>query len=217
MIQFLNKEFSGEKKGLNYILTTPTGFDKSERLPLLVFLHGAGERGDDLELLKAHAIPKLFTNNQDYGGLRVITLSPQCPQERTWYDYKWEVISLIKSVAEEYNVDESRISLCGISMGGFGTWEISLQVPELFSAIAPVCGGGMNWRAWYVRNLPIRVYHGRLDDIVPLSQSEAMVNSIRLQGGNVEFTIYDDLGHCCWERAFEHTDLISWLVNSKKQ
>ena len=212
MVYYFDKKFENKAKSLKYILTTPTDYDKSERLPMIVFLHGAGERGDDLEALKTHGIPKLFTQNQDYDGLRVITLSPQCPQERTWYDYKWEVISLIEAISEDYNVDKERVALCGISMGGFGTWEIALQVPEMFCKIAPICGGGMNWRAWYLRNTPIRVYHGRLDDIVPISQSEAMVNSIRLQGGDIEFTVYDDLGHCCWARAFEETDLISWLI-----
>lgn len=216
MIQYLESKLNKEQASLKYILTTPTAFDKSESLPLVVFLHGAGERGEDLNALKRYCIPKLFTQNQDFGGLRAITLSPLCPQERTWYDYKWEVISLIEAVASEYNVDRNHISICGISMGGFGTWEIALQVPELFSAVAPICGGGMNWRGWYLRNVPIRVYHGRRDDVVPLSQSEAMVNSIRLQGGNVEFTIYDDLGHCCWDRAFEETDLISWLISTSK-
>ncbi len=217
MVQYLSKSFEKSPTSLKYILTTPTDFDKNEKLPLLVFLHGAGERGDDIELVKTHGIPRYFTQNQDHLGLRVITLSPQCPQERTWYDYKWDVISLIDQIADEYNVDKDRISLCGISMGGFGTWEIALQVAEKFSAIAPICGGGMNWRAWYLRNIPIRVFHGRLDDIVPITHSEAMVNSIKLQGGNIEFTIYDDLGHCCWDRAFEETDLISWLVNSKRK
>lgn len=216
MIQYLEDKFEKEQASLKYILTTPTNFDKSEKLPLTVFLHGAGERGENLDALKRYCIPKLFTSNQDFGNLRAITLSPLCPVERTWYDYKWEVISLIEKIADEYNVDRDRISLSGISMGGFGTWEIAMQSPELFSAIAPVCGGGMNWRAWYVRNLPIRVFHGRRDDVVPISQSEAMVNSVKLQGGNIEFTIYDDLGHCCWDRAFEETDLVSWLINSKK-
>lgn len=216
MINYLEKSFKQNEKGLKYILTAPTDYKKGESLPLIVFLHGAGERGDNLDALKTYCIPKLFTNNQDYQGLRVLTLSPQCPTERTWVDYKWEVISLIDQIADEYGVNKDAISLCGISMGGFGTWEIALQVPEKFSAIAPICGGGMNWRAWYLRNTPIRVFHGKLDDVVPISQSEAMVNSIKLQGGNVEFTVYDDLGHCCWDRAFEETDLVSWLANARK-
>jgi predicted peptidase len=212
MIQYLENE----KATLKYILTAPTDFDGSESLPMIVFLHGAGERGNDLEKIKAHGIPKLFSKDENYEGIRVITISPQCPEERTWYDFKWDVISLIDEVADKYNVDKSKISLCGISMGGFGTWEIALQIPEKLFKIAPICGGGMSWRAWYLRNTPIRVYHGGLDNIVPLCMSEVMVNAIREQGGNVEFTIYEDLYHDCWTRAFEQTDLIAWLAGLEK-
>jgi predicted peptidase len=212
MIQYLENE----KATLKYILTAPTDFDGSESLPMIVFLHGAGERGNDLEKIKAHGIPKLFSKDENYEGIRAITISPQCPEERTWYDFKWDVISLIDEVADKYNVDKSKISLCGISMGGFGTWEIALQIPEKLFKIAPICGGGMSWRAWYLRNTPIRVYHGGLDNIVPLCMSEVMVNAIREQGGNVEFTIYEDLYHDCWTRAFEQTDLIAWLAGLEK-
>ena len=212
MIQYLENE----KAPLKYILTAPTDFDGSESLPMIVFLHGAGERGNDLEKIKAHGIPKLFSKDENYEGIRAITISPQCPEERTWYDFKRDVFSLIDEVADKYIVDKSKISLCGISMGGFGTWEIALQVPEKLFKIAPICGGGMSWRAWYLRNTPIRVYHGGLDNIVPLCMSEVMVNAIREQGGNVEFTIYEDLYHDCWTRAFEQTDLIAWLASLEK-
>ena len=199
---------------LGYILTMPDNIGNEEKLPLIIFLHGAGERGCELEKLKCYCIPKLFTSNPNYK--RAITLSPQCPNEHTWIDFKKELFALFDEIIKSYPVDEKRVSLCGISMGGFGTWELALSEPNRFSAIAPLCGGGMNWRAWYVKDIPIRVYHGRRDDVVPLSQSEAMVNSIRLQGGNVEFTIYDDLSHNCWDRAFEETDLISWLISKSK-
>lgn len=217
MIRYCKMEVKSKSTSeLGYILTSPSNINENERLPLIIFLHGAGERGEDLEKLKCYCIPKLFCNNQDYNGLRVFTLSPQCPQEKTWIDFKTELFDLFDEICEKYPIDKNRVSLCGISMGGFGTWELALTQPERFSAIAPLCGGGMNWRAWYVKDIPIRVYHGRRDDIVPLSQSEAMVNSIRLQGGNVEFTIYDDLSHNCWDRAFEETDLINWLAQSSK-
>ena len=204
-------------KELGYILTSPDSIDKNERLPLIIFLHGAGERGDNLDLLKCYCIPKLFTKNSQHDGLRVFTLSPQCPREKTWIDFKDELFDLFDEICANYPIDKSRVSLCGISMGGFGTWELALTQAQRFSAIAPLCGGGMNWRAWYIKDLPIRVYHGRRDDVVPLSQSEAMVNSIRIQGGKVDFTIYDDLSHNCWDRAFEETDLIKWLANSKRE
>ena len=217
MIQYSkSNSFNVEAVSLGDILTCPDNIGADERLPLIIFLHGAGERGDNLDLLKAYCIPKLFTKNPEHDGVRAITLSPQCPTEHTWIDFKKELFALFDEIIKNYPIDESRVSLCGISMGGFGTWELALTNAQKFSAIAPLCGGGMNWRAWYVKDLPIRVYHGRRDDVVPLSQSEAMVNSILLQGGNVEFTIYDDLGHNCWDRAFEETDLIKWLVASKR-
>ena len=214
MTNYLKSEAKVTKLSqLGYILTTPNSINENEKYHLIVFLHGAGERGDNLDLLKCYCVPKLFTNDNEYHGLKVFTVSPQCPQEKTWIDFKNEVYSLIDEICEKYPIDKGLISLCGISMGGFGTWELALTESHRFHKIAPLCGGGMNWRAWYVKDIPIRVYHGRKDDIVPLSQSEAMVNSIKLQGGNVEFTIYDDLSHNCWDRAFEETDLIEWLIS----
>ena len=214
MIEYLKSEAkSMALSQLGYILTGPTNINENEKYPLIIFLHGAGERGDNLDLLKCYCVPKLFCENQDYQGLKTFTLSPQCPQERTWIDFKNELYDLIDEACEKYPIDKARVSLCGISMGGFGTWELALSQSHRFYKIAPLCGGGMTWRAWYLKDIPIRVYHGRRDDVVPLSQSEAMVNSVRLQGGNVEFTIYDDLGHNCWDRAFEQTDLIKWLIN----
>ena len=198
-----------ETTALNYILTCPDDIKEGEKLPLIVFLHGAGERGDNIEAVQVYCVPKLFVKDQNYK--RAYTLSPQCPHNTTWIDYKKELMSLIDSVIENNQIDKDCVSLCGISMGGFGTWEMAMTYSNRFYKIAPLCGGGMNWRAWSLK-MPIRVYHGRRDDVVPLCQSEAMVNSVKAQGGDVEFTIYDDLSHNCWDRAFEQTDLIEWLV-----
>ena len=208
------KIYSFENKRIekfNYLLHIPKDAPE-EGLPLIVALHGAGERGNDLEKLKVYCVPKLFTQNQEYNGIRAYTLSPQCPHNTTWIDYKRELVALIDKVVYENQIDPKMVSLCGISMGGFGTWEMALTYPDKFHKIAPLCGGGMNWRAWAI-NMPVRVFHGKLDDVVPISQSEAMVNSLRVQGKDVEFIVYDDLSHNCWDRAFEETDLINWLVD----
>lgn len=205
------EKIATESVSLNYILTAPNDIKEGEKLPLIVFLHGAGERGDDIKRVQIYCVPKLFVGNPSHKGIRAYTLSPQCPHNTTWIDYKKELISLIDSVIENNQVDESYVSLCGISMGGFGTWEMAMTYPNRFHKIAPLCGGGMNWRAWALK-MPIRVFHGKLDDVVPISQSEAMVNSVKAQGGTVEFVVYDDLSHNCWDRAFEETDLIEWLV-----
>lgn len=200
-----------EATGLNYILTCPDDIKEGEKLPLIVFLHGAGERGDDIKAVQIYCVPKLFVANPCHGGIRAYTLSPQCPHNTTWIDYKRELMALIDSVIDGNQIDRTRVSLCGISMGGFGTWEMAMTYSDRFYKIAPLCGGGMNWRAWSLK-MPIRVFHGRCDDVVPICQSEAMVNSVKQQGGNIEFTVYDDLSHNCWDRAFEKTDLIEWLV-----
>ena len=200
-----------EGASLNYILTCPDDIQPGEKLPLIVFLHGAGERGDNIDLVKVYCVPKLFTQNPVHAGVRAYTLSPQCPVNSTWIDYKRELMSLIDSVIDSNQIELSRVSLCGISMGGFGTWELAMTHPHRFYKISPLCAGGMNWRAWALK-MPIRVYHGLRDDVVPICQSEAMVNSLKACGANVEFVVYDDLSHNCWDRAFEETDLISWLV-----
>lgn len=202
-----------EAKQLNYILTAPNDIKEGEKLPLIVFLHGAGERGDDIEKLKVYCIPKLFTANEEYEGVRAYTLSPQCPAwPFTWYDFKNEVMALIDEVISSNQIDPKRVSLCGISMGGFGTWELAMTYPERFAKIAPLCSGGMSWRAWMIK-MPVRVYHGKRDDVVPFAYSELMVNAVRASGGNVEFVAFDDLSHNCWDRAFEETDLIKWLAD----
>ena len=204
--------FNKETHKLNYILTAPNDIKPDEKLPLIVFLHGAGERGDDIEKLKVYCVPKLFTKNEEHNGVRAYTLSPQClAYPFTWYDLKNEVMALIDSIVSSNQIDPKKVSLCGISMGGFGTWELAMTYPDRFYKIAPLCSGGMSWRAWTLK-MPVRAFHGKRDDVVPYEYSSLMVNAVKASGGNVELISYDDLGHNCWDRAFEETDLVKWLV-----
>jgi len=201
----------------NYLLTTPTGFDKEkESLPMIVFLHGAGESSDDVNRLKVTGLPKLFAKDPDYGGTRVITLSPQCPKDLYWDLLVDHVAALIDAVAEEYNVDRDRISLTGLSMGGWGTWAMAIRYPELFSALAPICGGSRPYGAAALAKLPIRIFHGSADDVVPCHFSEKKVREIRAAGGHPEFFILDGVGHDSWTYAYEETNLIPWLAAQKR-
>ncbi|MBO5091108.1 MAG: dienelactone hydrolase family protein [Clostridia bacterium] len=205
--------FSIEAHKLNYILTAPDDIQPGEKLPLIVFLHGAGERGDNIEMLKVYCVPKLFTKNPSHLGVRAYTLSPQClAHPFTWYDLKNEVMALIDEVIANNQIDPEKVSLCGISMGGFGTWELAMTHPHRFYKIAPLCSGGMSWRAWALK-MPVRAFHGKRDDVVPYEYSTLMVNAVKACGGNAELITFDDLSHNCWDRAFEETDLIKWLVN----
>ncbi|MBO5649152.1 MAG: phospholipase [Clostridia bacterium] len=203
-------EVAGVLKGL---ITVPRDFDpKTEALPLIVFLHGAGERGDDVERVRVHGIPKLFGSDPDYHGLRVITASPQCPAGMTWNHLAFPLMDWIRAVAREYNADESRISICGLSMGGFGTWEMLCTFPDVFCCGAPVCGGGLSWRCSLLRGQKIRAYHSVDDDAVPFSYSEQMVTGAKANGADIKFFPVDGYGHFSWIYAFEETDLIEWLA-----
>ena len=207
-------EVAGKLSG---IITTPTNFDPAkESLPVIVFLNGAGERGTSPDLLLRHAIPKLFVRDPDYHGLRVITMSPQCPEGMTWNHLAFPAMDWIRSAVKEYNGDESRISICGISMGGFGTWEMLCTFPDYFSCGAPVCGGGLSWRADLLRGQHIRVYHSVDDGCVPFSYSVQMVEAAKRNGAHVTFFPTDGYDHNCWDNAFEETDLIEWLVSNHK-
>lgn len=203
---------------ISYQMTVPTGFDpEKESLPMIVFLHGAGERGNDLEKVKVHGIPKLFGKDPDWGGLRVITLSPQCPEGIIWDNLVLPLKKLIEEIAEETNADRSRITLTGLSMGGFGTWQMICTYPEMFAAAAPICGGGLSWRTGVLTEMPIRVFHGDADDVVPLCYSQLMTDAVNKAGGNAELTVYPGVGHNSWEPAYEQTDLIQWLAAQQRK
>jgi predicted peptidase len=120
-------------------------------------------------------------------------------------------------VADEMNADPNRITITGLSMGGFGTWEMICAYPDLFAAAGPICGGGVPWRLLGLTHFPpIRTFHGDADDAVPIQFSYNMVNGVSALGGDVEFTVYPGVPHNCWTRTYEETDLIEWLANAKK-
>ena len=209
-------------KGINIdfpcFITVPSSFNRgTDTLPMIVFLHGAGERGSDIESVRVHGIPKLFGSDENYRGLSVITLSPQCPGGMVWNHLVFELKELIDRVSADYNADPRRISITGISMGGFGTWEMGMTFPGYFSALAPICGGGLSWRAPVLRDTPIRAYHGDADSVVPVMYSKEMIRVIENAGGRPSLTIYPGVGHDCWTLAYETTDLIEWLVSQRKK
>lgn len=217
MISLLSEQFV-TKVGLNAIVTVPDDHNKeTERLPMIVFLHGVGERGDDPEVLKKHGITKCFTRDPLYHGVRAITLSPQCPAGLVWNHLVRELFELIQRAAKEYNADPERISITGMSMGGCGTWDMLCTYPEFFSAAAPVCGAGFIFRAPYRSSLAIRAYHGDRDDIVPYHCSVEMVETVKARGGEATLITCEGWGHNSWDYAYEMSDLVEWLVSRKRK
>lgn len=207
-------EPKGEKIPLQYMLTRPDNSDGETKLPMIVALHGAGERGTNPEKITVHGVAKVFNIDQSYMGTHVITLSPQCPEGDIWSNIPGALMELILHIARTEDVDMDRISITGLSMGGFGTWTMLARYPNFFSAAAPICGGGV---AWYINTkTPIRTFHGDADETVPIQYTYMMADALRARGGKVDMTIYHGCGHDCWTRAYEKTDLIPWLANSKK-
>lgn len=201
---------------LKYSLYLPNeyGQDKSRRWPLVIFLHGAGERGDDLEKLKVHGPPKLVAHGKQFP---FILLSPQCPDGTWWNNEIDELVNLIDNIEENYRVDKSRIYLTGISMGGYGSWGLAAAQPERFAAVAPICGGGDPKTAHLIKDIPIWTLHGDKDPTVPLAKSQEMVDAIRAAGGNPQFTIYPRIGHDSWTRTYESDEFWGWLMRQKKK
>jgi len=202
--------------GIDYLLYLPEGYgDGSQKWPLMLFLHGAGERGSDLDKVKVHGPPKLVAQGKT---LPFIIASPQCPNGRSWSDpaQVQVLIALLDDLVEKYQVDESRVYLTGLSMGGYGTWALGASCPERFAALVPICGGGQPRMARRLRDMPIWVFHGAKDGTVPLSQSEEMVEALKAAGGNVEFTVYPEARHDSWTATYDNPKLYEWLLSHRK-
>ena len=201
---------------LAYLLSLPPDYDAKAdaKWPLLIFLHGAGESGSDLEKVKLHGPPKLIANG-DFDH-PCIVVSPQCPG-RGWNTDL--LAALIDEICHDYRVDEDRVYLTGLSMGGFGSWALAAARPERFAAVAPICGGGNPVDAIKLRGLPIWVFHGAKDNVVPLAASQAMVKALEALGqkDNVTFTVYPEAGHDSWTQTYEDPEFYAWLFAQKRK
>lgn len=201
---------------LNYLLYLPADYEVGNKnFPLILFLHGAGERGDDLELVKMHGIPKIVEQQKDFP---FIAISPQCPADRWWVDpWLLEALnSLLDEIIQNYRVDTNRVYLTGLSMGGFGTWALAIAHPERFAAIAPICGGGMPWMAYRIKNVPVWAFHGAQDPVVPLQRTEEMVDALKRLNGPVKLTVYPDAGHDSWSQTYSNPELYQWFLAHRK-
>jgi predicted peptidase len=196
---------------LRYLLFLPQdyGISPDKKWPLILFLHGAGERGDDLELVKIHGIPKIVERRPDFP---FVVLSPQCPDEATWWDQQLTLKALLDEIVANYAVDTACIYLTGLSMGGFGTWSMAMAYSKLFAAIAPICGGGFPEFASQLKDIPVWAFHGAEDKTVKPEVSQRMVDALRACGGNVRFTVYPGVGHDSWTQTYDNPELYEWFL-----
>ena len=195
-----------------YLLYLPPGYGQGDqRWPLVLFLHGAGERGNDLERVKRHGPPKRLDQGHDFP---FILVSPQCPLDTWWQNDV--LIALLDEIVATHDVDTRRVYVTGLSMGGYGTWELATTYPDRFAAVAPVCGGGHFFRVPKMKDVPVWVFHGAKDDVVPLAKSEELVRALEACDGNVRFTVYPDAQHDSWTPTYDNPDLYQWLLTHRR-
>ena len=199
---------------LDYLVYLPTDYEKKDSWPLLLFLHGAGERGDDLELVKKHGPPKLIEQGKPFP---FVVVSPQCPMDGWWSTKPLELVALLDEIVAKYKIDQDRIYLSGLSMGGFGTWMLAAYAPDRFAAIVPVCGGGEVLMARRLTHLPVWAFHGAKDQVVPLGRSEEMVDALKKLHGDVKLTVYPEAGHDSWTATYENPEVYEWLLQQKRK
>jgi predicted peptidase len=207
---------------IDYLLFLPRDYEATsqKRWPLILFLHGAGERGTNVWKVATHGPPEKVTSEADFP---FIVVSPQCPEGRIWSNDK--LLPLLDELTRKYAVDRSRIYLTGLSMGGYGTWNLGLTYPERFAAIVPICGGGEFISPYLssrdkpeaLQSLGIWAFHGAKDPVVPLTETERMVELTKKLGvKEVKLTVYLEAGHDAWTETYKNPDLYKWLLEHKR-
>jgi predicted peptidase len=222
---------SDEKKNLPYNIYYPDEYyQQNTKLPVLLWLHGAGERGDDNVSQLIHIVPYL-ASDMVQSKFPSIIIAPQCPKEDYWAPVKrgeWtpvnqgqvtpameQVIQLMEQVLKDPKIDQSRIYVGGLSMGGFGTYDILSRKPEWFAAAIPICGGADLTKVSIIKNIPLWIFHGAKDEVVTPELSRNLVKELQKLGVNPKYTEYENGGHDVWNRAVREPELLKWLFAQK--
>ena len=208
-MQFRQERF----QSLPYVLRYPDACHEAHRYPLILFLHGAGTRGDDLGMVESNPFFKITGAYEDFPFL---VAAPQCRADETWFDRFETLIAFAEYLVTRPDVDPDRVYLMGASMGGYGTWQMAECRPELFAAIVPICGGGMYWNAARLKSIPIHAYHGALDTTVQVTESINMVNAVNRSGGNAKLTIFPEAAHNAWDPTYSDPAYWNWMLQQHK-
>lgn len=204
------------KSKIPYLLYTPKT-ESGKKYPLVLFLHGAGERGNDNSAQLKHGAPAFITpENQAKNPCFVI--APQCPKDQWWPGENLDnVIDIFKKLARDPRIDTDRLYITGLSMGGFGTWDALEKNPRLFAAAIPICGGGNPKAAKLFKRVPIRIYHGDADDVIKLNESQSMIDALdKAKATDAKLTIYPGVGHNSWTQTYNNPEVMTWLFSQSK-
>ncbi|MEE2723715.1 MAG: alpha/beta hydrolase-fold protein [Bacteroidota bacterium] len=238
--QQFNKEiFIHKKDSLPYRILLPKNYNSQKLYPMLIFLHGAGERGDDNELQLIHG-GSLFKSNDFRNNYPAIVVFPQCPEKSFWANVKRNsdkdigkkfdfiddifenkqlemVERLLTFIEKKYKIDTTKRYVGGLSMGGMGTFELVARNPDYFAAAFPICGGGNPKWANLLKSTPFWIFHGEDDSVVSVDFSRKMFEALSQVNASVRLTIYPGVNHNSWDNSFQDPDLINWLFLNKRK
>jgi len=207
------KTAEGERETtVRYLLVLPADYDKQldQKWPLVLFLHGSGERGDDIEKVKIHGPPKLAAGGKDFD---FVLVSPQCDSGSRWNPQ--ELAKLVEHLANTYRVDRQRLYVTGLSMGGSGTWSLVTEYPGMFAAAIPICGRGDLAAAEKLKNTPTWIFIGAKDRAETVQNCEAFEAELKKVGGDVQLKVYPDLPHDCWTVTYDNPEVYAWLLKQR--
>jgi predicted peptidase len=198
---------------LRYWLYLPSDYDtkQSERWPLVLFLHGSGERGDDLEKVKIHGPTKLVAAGKEFP---FVLCSPQCPADTRWNAD--ELAKLVDELTKTYRIDRERLYVTGLSMGGAGTWSLVAANPEKFAAAMPLCGRGDLANAEKLAKTPTWVLVGDKDRAETVENCKEMATALKKAGGEAKLTVYPDVPHDCWTMTYNNPEVYDWLLSHRR-
>jgi len=214
---FLNKTVATNGEARAYVLYVPKDYTSSKKWPVILFLHGSGERGDDgLKQSEVGIGAAIRMGSERFPALVVM---PQCKPDKHWADDMADyALNALDQTIKHYSVDTNRLYLTGLSMGGYGSWTIATQHPDMFAAVVPICGGGdPEQAAQKLKDEPIWVFHGGADPTVPVEQAHRMVEALKAAGSSIKYTEYPGVGHNSWDKAYGEKDLTDWLFAQTRE
>jgi len=230
--QIVELKEAGQPQPFHYRLLGPAAVEPGQRYPLVLFLHGAGERGSD-NASQLKYLPAWLAEPAWRQQFPCFVIAPQCRAEHRWSAFNWSdkkssplaaepttdlaaAIAALEQVCASEPIDPDRIYLTGLSMGGYGSWELAARMPERFAAVVPICGGGDEAQAAKLVNLPIWCFHGGADRVVPVERSQAMIAAIEAAGGRPKYTEFPGVGHDSWTPAYRDSGLLEWLFAQRR-
>ncbi len=223
------KDASGAE--LKYRLMKPDGYDTKQKYPLVIFLHGAGERGDDNNAQLVHGV-KEFAKDENRQKYPCFLIAPQSPKNQSWASFRRNpsaeeankpaeplrlTLELVDSLLKEFSIDSERVYITGLSMGGYGTWDALARRPGFFAAAVPICGGADLKNAEKIKDVPVWIFHGDKDNAVPVARSREMVEALKKAGGSPKYTEYPGVGHNSWDKAYADPEMFAWLFAQKRK